>query len=165
MKTKPVVNLFWLAMMVFVLALPKQTMAVEENIRNYIELFRSDLSAVKVGTINEVMKLSEEESKGFWPIYRQYEVDLNKLLDTRVELITYFVNEHVNGTFTDEKAKDLASRWFNLQEDRLALWKEYYGKFEKALSPIRAAQFVQMEHQIALLIDLNIASEMPIVGQ
>jgi hypothetical protein len=75
-----------------------------------------------------------------------------------------FDKDHVSGTFNEAKARELAANWFKLQEDRLALWKKYYVKFEKAVSPIKAAQFVQIEHQIALVIDLNIATEMPYVG-
>ena len=44
---------------------------------------------------------------------------------------------------------------------RLDLWKKYRKKIAKAVSPARAAQFLQVEHQVALFMDLNIAAEMP----
>ena len=44
---------------------------------------------------------------------------------------------------------------------RLDLWKKYQKKVARALSPARAVQFLQVEHQMSLFIDLNIASEMP----
>jgi hypothetical protein len=44
---------------------------------------------------------------------------------------------------------------------RLDLWKKYQRKIAKAVSPARAAQFLQVEHQIALFMDLNIAADMP----
>ncbi len=40
----------------------------------------------------------------------------------------------------------------------------YYQRISTAVSPIRAAQFLQVEHQLALFVDLSIASEMPVVG-
>jgi hypothetical protein len=49
-------------------------------------------------------------------------------------------------------------------QDRLSLWKKYQKKISKAVSPMRAAQFLQVEHQMALFIDLSIASEMPVLG-
>ena len=86
-------------------------------------------------------------------------------MDTRIDMIMKFITEHVNGTFTDDRARETAKKAFKLLEHRTGLWKKYYGKSDKALSPIRAAQFVQIEHQIALLIDLQIASERPVIGQ
>jgi hypothetical protein len=49
--------------------------------------------------------------------------------------------------------------------DRLALWKKYHQRISRAVSPVRGAQFLQVEHQMALFVDLNIASEMPVIGQ
>jgi hypothetical protein len=47
---------------------------------------------------------------------------------------------------------------------RLDLWKKYYRKISKAVSPIRAAQFLQVENQMALFVDMSIASKMPTIG-
>ena len=166
MKTKPAFrSLTFVLALMFCLPLPNIALGGEKNIREYIGLFRSDLSTTKVETIRRVMKLNQEESQVFWPLYREYELELFKLMDMRLDLIVQFVTDHMNGTFTNARAVDTATKFFKLKEGRIALWKKYYGKFEKALSPIRAAQFVQIEHQIALLIDLSIASEMPVISQ
>lgn len=166
MKTKTEFSsLIFVFVLLLSLSLPNLALGGEKNIREYIDLFRSDLSTTKVETIRQVMKLNPEESQVFWPIYREYESELFRLMDMRLDLIVQFVTDHMNGTFTNARAVDTATKFFKLKEGRIALWKKYYGKFDKALSPIRAAQFVQIEHQIALLIDLQIASEMPVIGQ
>ena len=52
-----------------------------------------------------------------------------------------------------------------LLKDRLGdLWKKYHQQVSDAVSPIRAAEFLQVENQMAIFIDLNLASEMPLVG-
>lgn len=68
------------------------------------------------------------------------------------------------GGLTDQNSTEIAEKWLSLTQDRLDLWKKYHGEISKAVSPTRAGQFLQVEHQIALLIDINIASEMPLVG-
>jgi hypothetical protein len=143
---------------------PVSATAGEANLRNYVEVFRSDVSTGKKAMLTEIMKLNEKDATAFWPLYRDYEHELYQQLDRRFALITQFVTDQANGTLTDEKAKELAAKWFAVQDDRMALWKKYYGQIEQALSPIRAAQFVQVENQVALMIDLAIASEMPYVG-
>lgn len=142
-----------------------QTTAAEDNIYNYLQLLRSDFNSAKVDIVNRTMKLSAEDAKKFWPIYRQYENDLAKLATDRAVLIAEFVKTHADGTLDNSKARDVAKRWFKGQRARLNLQEKYHGKIEKALSSVQAGQFLQIENQIGLFIDVTIASEMPMVGQ
>ena len=45
---------------------------VSDNVYNYVQLLRSDVNTLKVELVNSIMKLSAEEAKKFWPIYREY---------------------------------------------------------------------------------------------
>jgi hypothetical protein len=137
---------------------------VSDNVYNYIQLLRSDMNSLKVELVNSIMKLSADEAKKFWPIYRDYENELGKLAINRAELVGDFVKAHSDGSFDNAKAKDIAKRWFKSQRARLDLLDNYHGKIEKALTPVQAGQFLQIENQLGLFIDLAIASEMPVVG-
>lgn len=138
--------------------------AATDELRGYLEMLRSDVNTAKIHTINEVMKLTGPEAEKFWPVYRKYEKELAAVGDRKLALIREFATLHFGGTLDDKKADDLAARWLTNTQDRLDLWKNYYQQISKAVSPIRGAQFLQVEHQMALLIDLSIASEMPAVG-
>ena len=52
---------------------------VNDNIYNYLQLLRSDFNSAKVEIVNGIMKLSAEDAKKFWPIYREYENELFSL--------------------------------------------------------------------------------------
>lgn len=136
----------------------------DDNLYNYLQLFRSEVNSAKVELVNSIMKLSADDAKKFWPIYREYENELGKLAISRAELISEFVDSHENGSFDNDKAKDIAKRWFKSQQTRLDLLEKYHGRIEKALSSIHAGQFLQIENQVGLFIDVAIASEMPTVG-
>ena len=138
---------------------------VNDNIYNYLQLFRSDLNSMKVELVNSIMKLSTDDAKKFWPIYRDYENQLGKLAIDRTELVTEFVQAHKDGTFDDTKAKDMAKRWFKSQRARLDLLEKYHSKIEQTLTSVQAGQFLQIENQVGLFIDVAIASEMPVVGK
>jgi hypothetical protein len=138
---------------------------VNDNIYNYLQLLRSDINSLKVELVNSIMKLSAEDAKKFWPVYRDYENELNKLAINRAEMVTEFVQSHRDGTFDNMKAKDMAKRWFKGQRARLDLLEKYHGKIDKALNSVQAGQFLQIENQIGLFIDVTIASEMPTVGK
>jgi hypothetical protein len=138
---------------------------VDDNIYNYLQLLRSDFNSAKVEIINRIMKLSAEDAKKFWPIYREYEGELGTQAIRRAEFIAEFVGSHKDGTFDNARAKDMAKRWFKVQRARLDLIEKYHGRIEKTLSSIQAGQFLQIENQLAIFIDMTIASEMPLVGE
>jgi hypothetical protein len=149
------------------LGLPAPTVraaAVNDNIYNYLQLMRSDMNSLKVDLVNSIMKLSAEDAKKFWPVYRDYENELGKLAVNRAELVAEFVQCHKDGSFDNTKAKDMAKRWFKSQRARLDLLEKYHGKIEKVLTSVQAGQFLQIENQMGLFIDVTIASEMPTVG-
>jgi hypothetical protein len=135
-----------------------------DDLRATLEVLRSDFNTSKIATINQAMKLTGPEAEKFWPIYRRYEKDLAAVGDRKLELIREFGSLHFSGRLDDAKAKDLAERWLKNTQDRLDLWKKYHKEISKAVSPMRAAQFLQIENQMALFVDLNIAAEMPAVG-
>ena len=140
------------------------TTTAKDDTAAYIEVLRSDFNATKIRTINEAMKLTGPEAEKFWPIYRQYEKELAAVGDRKLAMIHEFGTLHFSGTLNDQKAQDLAKRWLKNTQERLDLWKKYHRAISKAVSPIRAAQFLQIENQMALFVDLSIASEMPAVG-
>jgi hypothetical protein len=138
--------------------------ALEDDTRAYFEVLRSRFNTDKVAIINQVLNLSDLEAAKFWPIYRAYEQELAGVGDRKLELIREFFAYHKNGTLNDERAKSLSQRWLKNLQDRTNLWKKYQKKISRAVSPTRAAQFLQIENQMALFIDLSIASEMPAIG-
>ena len=145
-------------------AQPQTEPAATDELRAYLEMLRSDVNTTKIRTINEVMKLTGPEAEAFWPIYRKYEKDLAAVGDRKLALIRDFARLHLSGTLDNMNAADLAARWLKNTQERIDLWKKYHKQISRAVSPIRAAQFLQVEHQMALFIDLNIATEMPVVG-
>lgn len=135
-----------------------------DDVRMAINVLRSDFNADKIATLNRVLRLTAPEAEKFWPIYRRYEAELAAVGDRKLALIREFEQAHFGGTLDDRKARKLANDWLKNTRQRLDLWTKYHRRLSKALSPLRAAQFLQVEHQMALFVDLTIASEMPAVG-
>ena len=168
MKNSLCVKTIKLASLVAMLALPSAAplaAAVDDNIYNYLQLLRSDFNSAKVELVNGIMKLSADDAKRFWPIYREYENELAKQAVNRAELIAEFVQSHRDGTFDNARAKDMGKRFFKAQRARLDLLEKYHGKIEKTLTSLQAGQFLQIENQINIFIDMTIAAEMPPVGE
>ena len=133
----------------------------ETNMRAYAELLRSDIRAQKVAIITEVMQFSEEEDAKFWPVYREYETQLAKINDDRLAGIKEYAIAY--DKMTDDVADRLAKLALDLEARRHTLKVQFYDRFKSALSPKTAARFLQVENQILLLLDLQIAASLPIV--
>jgi hypothetical protein len=133
----------------------------QEAPEKYLELLRSDLRTEKVEIVTEALQLSEADAAAFWPIYRQYETELSALGDRRIALIKQFADAW--GAVTDEAASGFADDWFAIQKDRLKLREKYFGRIEKATSSKIAARFTQVENTLGMLLDLQIAAELPLL--
>ena len=132
------------------------------NLSAYVELLRSDVRTQKVAVITEVMGFTESEDAAFWPIYREYDTELAKLGDERVAMIAEYARNY--STLTDPVADSLASKAIELETRRSALLGKCYERVKAALSPRTALRFLQVEHQLQLVIDLQMAASLPIAG-
>jgi hypothetical protein len=130
------------------------------NLSAYAELLRSDVRTEKVAIITEIMGFTEAEDAAFWPIYREYDAEMAKLGDERVALIAEYANSYSN--MTDPVADRLATKGIELEGKRQAVKAKCYERVKAALSPRAAMRFLQVEHQLLLLIDLQIAASLPI---
>jgi hypothetical protein len=131
------------------------------NLRAYVELLRSDLRGQKVAIITELMEFTESEDAAFWPVFREYELELAKINDDRVSLIEDYARNYTK--MTEPIADKLVMAALDLESRRTALKAKYYSRLKAALSPKVAARVIQIEHQILLLVDLQIAASLPVV--
>jgi hypothetical protein len=135
---------------------------VEQNINQYIDLMRKDVRSQKSAIMDTVMQLDPDQSAKFWPIYRDYDAELKKLNDLRVANIKEYAKSYNN--LTDAKADELVQNSISYQKQRMELLDKYYGRVKESLGAVTAARFAQVEHQLLLIIDLQIDSSLPIAG-
>jgi len=135
-----------------------QNAAAQDNL---IAMIQSDVRAEAQQIMTFGMQLSNDDAANFWPIYREYELERSKWGDLRIALIRRFAAQYQ--TMTDDVAKDLAEEMFDLLDDRIDLYKSFFGKFSDAVSPSVGARFVQVERQLNMVMDLQIAQEMPLI--
>ena len=127
----------------------------------YIELLRSDIKTQAKFIVSQTMKFSEEDASVFWPIYKEYEIELDNLGDKRLANIKDFVNNY--DKMTDQKADEIIDQAFNYQKERLELKRNMYDKLKNKFNSSTAAKFIQLEHQIQLIVDMKINAELPLL--
>jgi hypothetical protein len=142
---------------------PASTKAQEANSRAYVELVRADVRAEKTAIMGQMMDLDDQQGGKFWPIYRDYDVELQTMNDKKLAGIQFYAKNYE--TMTDEKADELARLALELENQRNDLKKAYFEKVREQLGGILAARFLQIENQLLMVIDLQIASSLPIVNK
>ena len=148
-----------LLLMLVVPAIP--AVAAADDMEKYVELMRSDLRNGKTELLTHALKLSDAEGQKFWPIQREYETELAKVGDQRIQLLKDYAAAYDSMTATT--AKSLMDRAFKLESSRLAVLKKYADKVSKDVSPRIAARFAQVEAIVNSLIDLKLRAETPLV--
>jgi hypothetical protein len=129
----------------------------------YVDENRAGLREEKVLIINESMRLNSADPNynAFWHQYYPYEAELKKINDQRLQLIRDY--EFNYNQMDDRTANNLAERALTIRKNKLALLEQYYEKIKMATSPIIAARFLQVENDISLMIDVDIASSIPLL--
>lgn len=131
------------------------------NLRAFIELARSDLKTQKTLIIAQNIQFTDAEAAEFWPLHREYTVQLNKLLDQRLVLLREYATNYQN--LTDEQATRLAKKIFDWEEQRVDLKRTWFKKFCQVVPAKKAAQFFQIENQINAALDLRLAASLPLI--
>ena len=142
---------------------PNQQQDEDLNLRAYIQLLRTDIHHHREDIMRKVMQLDDEEGRTFWPIYKDFQTELDKIGDQIVSVITDYSKDY--DEMTDTLADRLATQVLDIQQQRNDLKRKYYRKFSKAIDPITAARFLQVENQIEDLLDLQVASRLPVIAR
>ncbi len=139
------------------LALSQLSMAQQE----LIEIARQDIRTGKMGMIASAMDLTREQQEKFWPLYRQYADEQEKLLDKRIAMLQDFVGNY--DTMSDEAANSIAEQSFAIQRARTDRRERYFVKMSEILGPVMAARFIQVDSQISTLMDFELMRSTPLI--
>ncbi len=126
-----------------------------------IPLLRKDIRYQKRNIIATKVPLTDAEAQKFWPVYDQYTADLVKINNDKYALIKEYTQSY--DTMTDAQADDWAQRVLKLDADVAALRQKYWPNFRKVLSAKKTALFEQVERRTQMVIDVQLASQFPLV--
>ncbi len=127
----------------------------------FFELLRQDIEKDRVTLMGAAMGFNSEQAAAFWPIYEEYQVEFKQLGDREVAVILDYARNYQS--MTDEKARELATEALSIDEQQVALLRRYFERVDEALGAIIATRFMQVENQLNNLIQVQLASEIPLI--
>ena len=126
-----------------------------------IELMRQDIRSERKKVVAANMPLTEAEATKFWPVYDRYIGETIKVNDVRFALIKEYAKNYQSAT--EEQADSFIKRWLALDQDNTQLRLKYIPEFEKVISHKKTAMFFQIDRRISMMIELQLASSVPLV--
>jgi hypothetical protein len=96
-------------------------------------------------------------------VYDQYAAEMTKLGDQKYALIKEYAQGF--GTVTDAQAQSLLNRTLSLDESIAQLRIKYVPMINNVLPGTKTATFFQIDRRLTGLMDLQIASQIPLVQQ
>ena len=127
-----------------------------------VDLLRKDIRSQKKQIIAANLQLSDAEAVKFWPLYDQYTAELVKINDAKYGVIKEYANT-LNSSLTDEHALALTSNLLTVDAQAAQLRLKYVPIFSQVISGRKTALFFQMDRRLVMLIDLQLASQVPLV--
>jgi hypothetical protein len=128
---------------------------------SYLEILKSDINTQRRALITAAMDFSEEDAQKFWPIYKEYELEYDKLMDQEIELIKSYAESYEN--MGEEVANQIAKKSFAIEKEQLSLSEKYFNKFAKELKVRQAVKLQMVLNRIELMINLQKASTIPVL--
>ena len=126
-----------------------------------LALFRKDVRSLKKQIIAANLDLSDTQAQQFWPIYDRYTAEMRKIMDRKFEVLKEYAANY--DTITDEQADTYIQGRAAVEESVLQLRLKYMPIFRKVLSGKTAALFIQIDWRLGLVIDLQLASQVPMI--
>jgi hypothetical protein len=129
--------------------------------QSYIEVLKSDINTQRRALITAAMEFNAEEEEKFWPIYKEYEVEYDKMMDKEIQLIKEYAESYEN--MGEEVAHQIAKKSFENDKEQLAVSEKYFKKYAKELGARRAVKLQMVLNRIELMISLQKASNIPVL--
>ncbi len=112
--------------------------------------------------LREEMMLTDEEGKGFWPLYERYSAEKRVVNEPYLAGLIEYVDRYYNGDLSDEHAERLMNTYFEVQQANLKKRHDYMKKFSKVMSGIKVMRFFQLENKVQAEVNAALAVTIPL---
>jgi hypothetical protein len=128
-----------------------------------MEILAQKIKADKKLVVAANLQLTEDEAKGFWPVYEAYQKDLQGINKQLLGTIMSYADAYNKGPVSDETAKQLINEAIAIEDAEVKLKRSYVPKLEKVIPGMKVARYMQIENKIRAVIRYEVAAQIPLV--
>lgn len=122
---------------------------------------RHDLTKQKQKLIAENLPMTESEAVKFWAVYQKYSDELNEVNNEKFAMLHSYAQNW--RSMSNDDAMIFMRRWLELDEKAVQLRSKYLPLVRDALPGKKAATFFQLDERISMMINLEFASQLPLL--
>jgi hypothetical protein len=126
-----------------------------------IKLFRKDIRSLRKQIVAANIDLSDGEAEKFWPLFEKYTAELVAKQDGKYALLKEYAENYT--TMNSKDAENYIRGRAAIEEAILQVRLRYFPLFLEVVSGKTAARFFQIDWRLGLVIDLQLASQTPII--
>ena len=126
-----------------------------------MQALRAAVKADKRAFVASTLNLTDAEAKRFWPIYDAYQANLQMTSREHVLALEGYLFR--DKPMTNLAAKNLAKEMIQIDDAELKARRTLRNKVMRALPPIKAARYLQLEEKIQAARDYDVASTVPLI--
>jgi Spy/CpxP family protein refolding chaperone len=115
----------------------------------------------KRGLVERNMELTEKEAKAFWPLYDEYQKELDRIVKRQNRAVLDYVNGM--STMTEENARRIAREVVSADVEEVKLREKSLRKFSSVLPARKAVRYIQIENKLRSLNRFDMAEKIPLV--
>lgn len=130
----------------------------QEEIKNQL----ADVEYNRRRVVERNIQLAPAEVESFWRIYNDYRSEAGKVDTQALALDLDFVRSLQQGSVSEDQARILQKRVFELEDRRQQLKETYVARIAKDVSPVRALRFLQIESQLDALALIQTTRSLPL---
>jgi hypothetical protein len=134
--------------------------ADQEDLTSDLALTRASIQLRRQAIVTSVMDLTPKESEAFWPLYREYRVEMAKVGDRISKLLVQY-SEQYDG-LTDAQASQIMKDWISVEKARTGVKDKYVSRFKKILPARKVMRFFQADNKLDAMLLAQLASVVPL---
>lgn len=127
-----------------------------------MEILMQKVKADKKLLVASNMDLTDAEAKAFWPLYEEYQKELEKINQHLGNTIKEYAEAFNKGPVENNTAKKLINEALSSQESEVKLKRTYAEKISKVLPWSKTARYIQIENKVRAIVNIELAKAIPL---
>lgn len=131
-----------------------------EDLTSDIALTRASIQLRRQTIVTSVMDLTPTEAQTFWPLYREYRIEMAKVGDRVSKLLVDYAAQY--DALTDDQAKKIMKEWLSIEKAKMDVKGKYISRFQKILPARKTMRFFQADNKLDAVLNSQLASVVPL---
>jgi hypothetical protein len=134
--------------------------ADQDDLTSDLALTRASIQLRRQAIVTSVMDLAPKEAEAFWPLYREYRMEMAKVGDRVSKLLVDYTGQY--DTLTDEQANQIMKEWLSIEKAKTSVKDKYVSRFKKILPARKVMRFFQADNKLDAVLNAQLASIVPL---